>query len=253
MTVRRALESLVCTLVEPPCAACGGRNPQPLTSAVCADCWQRVRRFAPHEQRAPAVPPPLETLLSVGPHRGTLRQLVRCLKYDRRRSIAAPLAACMAVVGHELLAHADVVVPVPSHWWRRFRRGFNQADDLARHLNAPCARLLRRPGARTPQVQLRGDARRHNVRGAFALDATACRRWRRARHPAALRHDRLLDGVRVVLVDDVATTGATLSACAEVLRAAGAVSVSALTAARADRQLRPAPPPTPHRAPAVRR
>jgi len=240
MTPGRALEALLCTLVEPACAVCRGLNPHPLASAVCDGCWLRVERFPPPLQRAALVDPALDALVSVGPHRGTLRRLVRCLKYDRRRSVARPLARLMAEAGEALLDDADVVVPVPSHWWRRFRRGFNQADDLARHLGPASARLLRRPGARVPQVRLRGDARRTNVRGAFALEVRACGRWRQADGRVSMDHPLLLDGARVLLIDDVATTGATLAACAEVLRGAGAVSVSALTAARAELEWRPA-------------
>jgi ComF family protein len=247
MTPGRAFEALLCALVEPACAVCHDRHPQPLTSAVCPDCWQRVALFPPHQRYAADVMPPLEALCSVGPHRGTLRRMVRCLKYDRRRSVARPLARLMAEAGQALLAETDVVVPVPSHWWRRFRRGFNQAEDLARHLGQPWARLLRRPGARTPQVRLRGHARRTNVHGAFAIDARACHRWRQTHGRPAPSHSRPLDGMRVVLIDDVATTGATLGACADVLRAAGAVSVSALTAARAELGRRPVPHRPPHR------
>ncbi|MBM3782119.1 MAG: ComF family protein [Acidobacteria bacterium] len=253
MTPGRALEALLCALVEPACAVCHGLNDQPLASAVCAECWQRVELFDPLAQRAADMPPLLDALVSAGPHRGTLRRLVRCLKYDRRRSVARPLARLMAEAGHALLASADVVVPVPSHWWRRFRRGFNQTEELARHLGRPWACLLRRPGARIPQVHLRGVARRSNVQGAFALDVRACQRWQRHRERPVSAHDSLLDGMRVLLVDDVATTGATLGACAEVLRAAGAISVSALTAARADLGRRPAPPQPRHQEPAVRR
>jgi len=243
MTPGRALEALLCTLVEPACAVCRGLNPHPLASAVCDGCWHRVARFPSPLQRAALVDPALDALVSVGPHRGTLRQLVRCLKYDRRRSVARPLAQLMAEAGRPLLADAEVLVPVPSHWWRRFRRGFNQADDLARHLGHPWARLLRRPGARTPQVRLRGPARRTNVHGAFALDARACRRWRQGHGRIPTDHALLLTGARVLLIDDVTTTGATLAACAEVLRGAGAVSVSALTAARAELGRRPARQP----------
>ena len=253
MTPRRLIEAILCAMVEPPCAVCHQINPQPLASAVCPDCWAGVALFSPDERSADDVVPSLEALVSAGPHRGTLRRLVRCLKYDRRRSVAAPLAQLMATAGQSLLDSADAVVPVPTHWWRGFRRGFNQADDLARHLGPPRVHLLRRPGARTPQVRLRGDARRTNVRGAFALDERACRRWQRHRHGTADPTAPLLAGARLVLVDDVTTTGATLGACADVLRAAGAVSVTALTAARADLARRPAPQPPRPQASAARR
>jgi ComF family protein len=112
-------------------------------------------------------------------------------------------------------------VPVPLHPWRRLRRGFNQAADLAAQLDVPVVHALRRVRWTAPQAGLTAAARRRNVRTAFALAAP----WLR---PAAPLEQRV-----VLLVDDVRTTGATLDACARVLRAAGAREVRALTAARA--------------------
>ena len=121
----------------------------------------------------------------------------------------------MRECGAELLSAADVVVPVPLHRRRRRVRGFNQAEDLARNLGRPVTLALRRRRATQSQADLPAARRHVNVRGAFAL------RWRSD-----------VRGCRVVLVDDVCTTGATLEACARVLREAGAREVSALTAAR---------------------
>ncbi len=133
----------------------------------------------------------------------------------------------MLTAGAPLLHDADCVVPVPLHPWRRVRRGFNQAEALARHLGVPMRRVLWRVRATTPQTALSGRARRSNVRGAFRLSFLMTSHQRR----------RWLEGRTVVLVDDVRTTGATLEACAEVLRGAGVREVRALTVARAD--LRP--------------
>jgi ComF family protein len=127
--------------------------------------------------------------------------------------------------GADVLEGADLVVPVPLHWRRRHARGFNQADDLARSLGLPVVHALRRVRATSPQFGLSASRRHRNVRGAFAPRR---RGWLRRR-----RHDARVEKACVVLVDDVSTTGATLQACAEALKAAGAREVRALTAARA--------------------
>jgi ComF family protein len=121
--------------------------------------------------------------------------------------------------GSDLLTGADCVVPVPLYWRREYLRGFNQARELARHLGRPVVDALVRSRHTRAQVELAADRRRANVAGAIRMR----RRWWR-------RFD--VRGSTVVLVDDVSTTGATLEACAAVLRDAGASAVFALTAAR---------------------
>jgi ComF family protein len=130
--------------------------------------------------------------------------------------------------GRELLDDADACVPVPLHWRRRWTRGFNQAEWLAEGLGVPTARLLRRRRWTAPQVGLPEAGRHGNVRDAFAWNDREARRL-------GLPDGRLARGAVIVLVDDVATTGATLEACARVLRSRGAGDVRALTAARAVR------------------
>ena len=120
-----------------------------------------------------------------------------------------------------VLADADCVIPVPLHWRREYARGFNQAREIARHLGPPVFDALTRSRSTTPQVTLSADERHANVRGAFVLRRTSADR-------AAPR----LQECRAVLIDDVATTGATLDACARVLKQAGAADVCGLTAAR---------------------
>jgi predicted amidophosphoribosyltransferase len=108
----------------------------------------------------------------------------------------------MRAAGSAILGDTDVSVPV--HPWRRMRRGFNQADDLARRLDVPVLRALWRGRATAPQTGLSAAARRRNVRAAFRLSPFL----------SHVRCRRLLEGRVVVLVDDVRTTGATLDACA---------------------------------------
>lgn len=152
---------------------------------------------------------------AIGAYEGALRSVVHALKYQERRSVATRLGLLMRASGVDVLADADGVVPIPLHPRRQWERGFNQAAELAAHLGVPIVHALRRTRATPSQVSLPAEERRENVRGAFAP----------ARH-APVR------GLRLVLVDDVSTTGATLEACAEVLREAGAAEIRALTAAR---------------------
>lgn len=163
-----------------------------------------------------------------GAYENALRRLVHILKYQARRSLAPRLAALMRLHGAEVLQGADLLVPVPLHWRRRLFRGFNQADDLARGLGLPVCRALRRGRNTRPQFGLLPAARRRNVHGAF--------------RPSLWIRFVTLEGKCVVLVDDLATTGATLRECAAVLKALGAREVRALTAARA---LSPPRPPRP--------
>lgn len=158
-----------------------------------------------------------------GVYEGSLRRLIHLLKYDKMRPLARPLAACMARRLCEL-GPLDMIVPVPLFVLRKWRRGFNQADLLAGALSQESGipwsrRILRRVRATPPQVGLSHHQRRLNLAGAFAVRGEAVR------------------GRNVVLVDDVMTTGATLDACARVLKAAGATRVAGLTAARARRRM----------------
>jgi ComF family protein len=123
----------------------------------------------------------------------------------------------------EALMGADCAVPVPLYPWRRLRRGFNQAADLAGTLNLPVVHALWRTRATAPQTGLTAADRKRNVHGAFRLSPLLSQR----------RRDARIDDRIVILVDDVMTTGATMHACAEVLERAGAREVRMLTVARA--------------------
>jgi len=173
--------------------------------ATCARC-RRGRRFVDRAQAA-------------GAYDGALRAIVHALKYEGRRSLARPLAALIRGRCRTMFDGADCLVPVPLHPSRRRARGFNQALDLARELRAPgltVNRALRRVRATPTQTGLPAAQRQRNMRDAFAPA------WRARR----------LHGSVVLLVDDVSTTGATLDACARVLREMGAREIRAVTAAR---------------------
>jgi ComF family protein len=150
----------------------------------------------------------------------TAARLVLGLKHGDRTHLAPAFGRWMYRAGGEILAGADLLVPVPLHWTRLFQRRYNQAALLAQAIRSaggpPVAAdwLVRR--RRTPsQGHLGPAARERNVRGAFVV-----------------RAGRSFAGKRVVIVDDVLTTGATVEECARVLRRAGAASVGVLTLAR---------------------
>jgi ComF family protein len=165
--------------------------------------------------------------MSAGRYEGTLREIIHAFKYEGRRSLADPLGGMARDAGAVILQGCDCVVPVPLHPWRRMRRGFNQARDLATHLDRPVVNALWRVRATPPQMALTANARHSNVLGAFVVSPfISDPRLRGVRFP--LLEDRI-----VALVDDVRTTGATLDECAKVLLAAGAREVKALTVALA--------------------
>jgi len=199
------------------CAACGELLEHPTTGPVCDRCWRAIRAMPLSAFQVSSV---IDRAQAIGPHEDVLRSIVHSLKYDGRRSLATPLGLLIRERCHWVLEGADVVVPVPLHSSRRRQRGFNQALDLARALNLPVTRALRRVRATLSQTALSGNDRHENVRGAFAPSRLP---WRL----------RAVDHRIVVLVDDVSTTGATLDECARALTAMGAREVRAVTAARA--------------------
>lgn len=163
-----------------------------------------------------------EAAVRLGPYGGLLRDVVVRLKHSSGEGLAENLAAVWAdYAGERLRAlDAEVVVPVPLHWWRRLSRGYNQSEALARtlaeRLGLPVLPgAVRRIRATPMQTRQSPTQRRVNVRGAF-----------RARGGPALR------GKSVLLVDDVMTTGSTCNEAAKALREAGAARVVVAVLAR---------------------
>ena len=230
-------DALLTIVLAPSCAACGELLDQPMRGPVCAGCWQSIRPLTPPICDACGDPLPtwrrvslplstcprcrrirrqVDRARAIGEYDGALKAIVHALKYEGRRSLARPLAALMRERGADLLGAADCAIPVPLHATRRRERGFNQAADLARHLGIPVEHALRRTRATATQTGLPAAQRHRNMRDALAVTRSA----------------RGLAGRVVVIVDDVSTTGATLEACARVLKLAGVREVLALTAAR---------------------
>lgn len=198
------------SFLEPPCCVCCG---QPFDfdlgpDALCGACTQ--------------APPAFDRARAVLRYDEASRDLVLAFKHADRTSLAPTFGAWLSRVGRDLVAECDVIVPVPLHWSRLFTRRYNQAALLARALGTATGKpvvpdLLIRRRATQKQGHLGRLARQRNVAGAFAL------------HP---RRAESLTGRRILLVDDVITTGATVTNCAKVLRKAGAELVNVLAIAR---------------------
>jgi ComF family protein len=207
---------------------------------LCGSCWQQLNLIArPYCERlgtpfavdpGPGAISPEAAVESFAFDRaraavyfdGPARALVHGFKYRDRLDLAAPIAGFMTAAGRDVLAVADVIVPVPLHRVRLWRRRYNQSAVLARavagQMSCDCElRALRRIRNTPPQVGLTEAQRKTNLAGAFrAADS--------ARPMIENRH--------VILIDDVLTTGATANACARALKRAGAKTVDVLTFAR---------------------
>jgi ComF family protein len=199
------------------CAVCNTPflNAYPLDEhGVCAACRSGLRGF--------------DHAASFGMYEGSLRSLIHLFKYSGMKPLARPLAAYLerAIPVDERF---DAVVPVPLYWKRQWSRGFNQAELLARHVarhrGIPVWNALRRKRATATQAGLANAGRRRNVAGAFVVKG----------NPGL---SEKLAGKKILLIDDVMTTGATASACAVALKRGGARSISLLTLARVDRRFR---------------
>lgn len=234
--------ALLDALFPPRCQHCE------MTGAVlCADCLATTRAPEPPlcprcgrslsaGSRADAAscstcasgrgPKTLTALRIAAVYEGIVRDAIVALKYRGRRRMAEPLGDLLAAELRAAIlqgARVDVIIPVPLHMERQRQRGFNQAELLARRcssrLGIPvAAHLLVRQRATSPQVGLSLAERHTNIAGAFALSP---------RHT----HTRLA-GRHLVLIDDVSTTGSTLDAAAEALRAAGPASILGIAVSR---------------------
>nr|WP_027061792.1 ComF family protein [Mesorhizobium loti] len=225
-------------LFPPVCAGCRRHVSQP--GVLCGACWPKLRLlerpwcpvmgtpFTHHmgegflSAEAIADPPPFERARAAVAYSGVARQMVQGLKYQDRTDLAPWMARWMVRAGADLIAEADVVVPVPLHWRRFFRRRFNQSAELARAVCelsglsfAPS--VMRRVKLTRQQVGLERQEREENVRAAFRVPAEA---------------EIEIAGRRVLLIDDVYTTGATVRSATKALKRGGAAAVDVLTFAR---------------------
>jgi ComF family protein len=233
--IRGGLRHLVSFFYPPACVGCGRFAARP--GALCPTCWQSVRFIErpycevmgipfSHDlgsgilsAQAIANPPVFNRLRAAVGYDGVCGRMVHALKYQDRLELAPIMAEWMMRAAGDLVLEADVIIPVPLHPLRLLSRRFNQSAELARHIakraNKPFNPVdFKRIRRTAHQVGLGQKAREDNVRGAFALSEKGKMEFA---------------GKRIVLVDDVYTTGATVSAAARVLKKGGVGDITVLT------------------------
>ncbi|WP_232822964.1 ComF family protein [Oceanibium sediminis] len=232
-------DALVTLLFPPECAGC--RAPTTAAHGLCASCWTQTRFITgpvcdgcgqPLPTAAPGVAVRCEGCTSHPPawdrgraailYEGRGRDIVLSLKHRDRQDLTPVLARWLHRAGRELIGDADILTPVPLHWTRLAKRRFNQSAELARRPELGFAGLV------LPDLLTRARAtaslkgRTRGERQAILRDAIRL----------TPRHAARVQGKSVLLLDDVMTTGATLSAAAEALRAGGARHIAVLVVAR---------------------
>jgi ComF family protein len=242
--LRRTLRLIVDVALPQLCPACRA----PVDGAgLCPACWSKLSFIAPPycerlgtpfafdggpgllSMEAIADPPAYDRARAAVRYDDISSKLVHALKYGDRLDLAPTMGRWMANAGRALLAEADAMVPVPLHWRRQWARRFNQSALLAEVISKATGRqvahgALKRVKATPQQVGLDKSGRARNVQGAFRVPAEG---------KAAVA------GRRVVLVDDVLTSGATTDACARALLRGGAAAVDVLVFARVVAAIRP--------------
>ena len=232
---------LVRAILPPSCLACG--DPTVDEGGLCSRCWNSLAFIErPYCDRlaipfafdlgegslsteAIADPPPFDRLRAAVIYNGAARELVHALKYRDHLELVQWMAGWMSRAGADVIAEADVILPVPLHrralWWRRFNQAAALALSVAAREQKECVvDVVQRVRPTDKQVGLGRKAREANVRGAFRIAAVG--------KPA-------LVGRRVLVVDDVFTTGATIGAVTKAIKRAGAKAVDALVFARVAR------------------
>ncbi|MBM3545070.1 MAG: ComF family protein [Alphaproteobacteria bacterium] len=238
-SVRSALGTLANLILPPVCIVC--RTRIGAHGLLCGACFAQIDFIAPpicdrlgvplpYDPGAPSLsaaaiaePPVYDRARAVARYSVTMRELIHAFKYRDRHEGVPLFGRWLARAGAELLADADLIVPVPLYpsrlWWRRFNQSAMLAQALSRQSGIPAdCFALKRVRRTASQVGLTHDQRKRNVAGAFKVTESAKARVR---------------GKTVVVIDDVITTGATAEACARALLRAKATRVDVLALARA--------------------
>lgn len=236
--VKAPLRAILDTSLPPLCPSC--REPLGVTAGLCAACWSKLtpieRPFCERlgipfvydpgpgilSMQAIADPPAYRHARAAVRYDEVARTLVHALKYGDRLDLAQTMGSWMARAGKDVMPDADLIVPVPLHWRRLWARRFNQSAALAAVISEASGvpvghAVLKRTKATPQQVGLSRPERARNVQGAFHVPTEG---------KAALKKRR------IVLIDDVLTSGATADSCARALLRAGASDVDVLVFAR---------------------
>jgi ComF family protein len=235
---RHALGHALDFALPPLCPACRGQLDK--SGGLCAECWSKLSFISPPycerlgipfvydpgpgvlSMEAIANPPAYARARAAVRFDDVARGLVHAFKYSDRLDLAPMMGGWMTHAGRALLTNADALVPVPLHWRRLWARRFNQAATLAAVISEHCRvraayHVLERVRSTSQQVGLSRPERATNVQGAFRVAEAA-------------KID--VRGKRLILVDDVLTSGATVDHCARTLLRAGAINVDVLVFAR---------------------
>lgn len=225
-------------LFPPTCPGCGVFVEK--TGTICPECWKQLhfitKPYCPvmgtpftYDQgegflsgEAIHSPPPFTRARSVVAHFGLARSLVTRLKYGDRTELAPFMAEWMTIAGKKLIESADMIVPIPLHYRRFLKRTYNQATELSRNIARSTGKplqpfVLKRQKNTRQQVGLLKKARQRNMIGAFIVPE---------------KEKAKIKDKRVLLVDDVFTTGATVRSATKALLRGGAKSVDVLTFSR---------------------
>lgn len=204
-------------LLPATCLSCSSDISPAMAPWLCADCdagitWRNQPEFLPNEE--------IQALFAAGDYDGALRDLLKAFKYEGKNLLAGSLAEEWTRRSPFDPSQFDVIVPVPMPAWKQWRRGYNQAGLLAREIGRkwgkPVAAKLSRKWITRSQTSLGRTDRFRNAANGFRLTAEAS----------------VYKSKTILLIDDVCTTGATLIACARLLKSAGAKSVYAGVIAR---------------------
>lgn len=223
-------------IIPPVCLSC--KDVVQEQGQICAECWQNIPLISKHKcnkcglpfefdmgkgakcQQCSSSKPKFKKVLAVCKHEGTARKLAVNLKFNDRTHLAPYIASMMVSMGRELLEKTDIIIPVPLHSRRRLFRKYNQSALLGQQIAKQSGVdyspfVMKRVRSTTPQTRLSKKDREKNVKDAFSVT-----------------NKLAVEGKRILLIDDVMTTGATINECTAALKEAGVKHVNGLVFSR---------------------